>query len=321
MIEAISLDQDQPRVVVIGGGHGTAAIFPAIAEMTPNATAIISVSDGGGSTRGLRDEFGLLAMGDIANVVTAASRSPEVRRMNGTRLPGDGPLGGHTPKNILLTGLMLEHGVRQGVQEFTAMMQANGRFQPVTETPHELVLHDGDEVIVGEHLIDTHVTQSAEPWISHEPPVHITEAVNQAVLEADLAIYASGSPLTSQLAALCVGGMREALHASTAEKVLIANLANESHDTPNWHVVDYVKLLLRHEIPVDTVLYNTATEVVEGAGKQSVGIDQERFAELPHVRFIGAPLVKAASEHEGQVVHDSQAVLKQLSVSVDKQPA
>lgn len=317
MIEVTSQNHEEPRVVVIGGGHGTAAVYPEIAGFTKNATAIISTSDGGGSTRGLRDEFGLPAMGDIANVVTAASRSPEVRRMNGTRLPGDGPLGGHTPKNILLTGLMLEHGVREGVKEFATMMQANGTFEPVTETPHELVLHDDDKVIVGEHLIDTHVTQSPEPWISHEPPVHITKAVEQAVLESDRTFYASGSPLTSQLAALCVGGMREALHRSAAEKVLIANLANEPHDTPNWHVVDYVRLLLRHNIPVDTVLYNTATDIVEAAGQQSVDISLERFSELPQIHFIGAPLVASAA-HKGRVTHDAAAIVGQLSGTVDK---
>lgn len=322
MIEAIALDQDQPRIVVIGGGHGTAAMFPAIAEITSNATAVISMSDSGGSTgviRGLYPE--LPAMGDLANVITTSSTNPVVREANGSRLPGDkdnNPFAGHAPKNFQIAEFMLKYGVREGTQRFAVMMQAQGTFEPVTEEAHQLVLHDGDEIIVGEHLIDTHVTQSSEPLISHEPPVRITEAVELAVLESDLTIYVSGSPLTSQLAALCVGGMREALHASDAEKVLIANLANELHDTPNWHVVDYVKLLLRHNIPVDVVLYNTATEVVETAGQQPVDIDQERFSELPHIRFIGAPLVRAASEHGGRVTHDASAVLGLLSANVDK---
>lgn len=312
-----TLSPNFPRITVIGGGHGTAALFPVIAETIPNPTAIISMSDSGGSTGILREAYGLPAMGDVANVITASSRIPEVRSMNGARYTS-GLFAGHTPKNITLT-LLMEKGVRTGIQEFAAISQANGTFEPVTEQPHDLVLEDGpDNFIRGEHVIDTYEVRSAEPRIFHDPPVRITDAVADTVLAADRIFYAPGSPLTSQLAALCVGGLPEVLHASPAEKVLVVNNMNEQHDTPNWHVVDYVKLLLRHGIPVDTAIYNTATEVVEAAGRQPVGINPERFSELPQVRFIGAAVVSSELGHSGHVVHDAHAILRQLDVAIDK---
>ncbi|HZM63535.1 MAG TPA: 2-phospho-L-lactate transferase CofD family protein [Candidatus Saccharimonadales bacterium] len=296
----------QPRIVVIGGGHGTAAIFPEITQITPNATAIISMSDSGGSTLRIREEFGILPPGDAANVITASSQNPVIREMNGSRLPGNGPLGGHTPKNVMLAAFMLEHGARAGMHRFATAMQAIGTFEPVTEQDHDLVMLDGaNQVIKGEHNIDTHYIQSSQPWISHEPPVRVTPWAESAIREADLIVYAPGSPYTSQLAALCVGGVSEALRKSEASKVLVANLANEPHDTKGWHVADYVKVLQRHGIPLDAVLYNTATEVVSRAGKQPVDTAPERFSEIPTVQAIGAVVASFESKH---VAHSSSIV-------------
>lgn len=319
MIEVTPQNHEQQRIVVIGGGHGTAAIFPAIAEMTPNAMAVISASDNGGSTRQLRAKYDLPAMGDAANAITASSRLEAIRELNGWRYT-EGPLAGHTPKNLDLTWLMLRHGAQEGIHRYAAQCQANGTFLLATETPHQLVLEDGPgNFIVGEDVIDTHTIQSAEPRISYTPAVHITEPAKRAVLEADhRIIYASGSPFTSQLAALCVGGMREALRTSKAEKIAVVNLANEQHDTPNWHVVDYVKLLLRHGLPVDTAVYNTDIAAVEATGKQPAGTSAERFDELPHIRFIGAAVATSELGHN-RVVHDAQALLRRLDIgAVDK---
>src|SRR3989344_7530972 len=67
--------ESAPRVVVIGGGTGLNSILRGLKNYTNNITAIVSVSDEGGSSRRLRYEFGELPPGDIRNCIVALSDS------------------------------------------------------------------------------------------------------------------------------------------------------------------------------------------------------------------------------------------------------
>ena len=63
------------NVVVIGGGTGTFVALSGLKEYPVNLTAIIPVSDSGGSTGKLRDEFGILPVGDSRMALVALSDS------------------------------------------------------------------------------------------------------------------------------------------------------------------------------------------------------------------------------------------------------
>ncbi len=61
------------KVVVIGGGHGLAALLRGLKEYTHNITAIVTVADNGGSSGELRRDLGVLPPGDIRNCLSALS--------------------------------------------------------------------------------------------------------------------------------------------------------------------------------------------------------------------------------------------------------
>ena len=61
------------KVVVIGGGHGLAALLRGIKAFTHNITAIVTVADNGGSSGELRRDMGVLPPGDIRNCLSALS--------------------------------------------------------------------------------------------------------------------------------------------------------------------------------------------------------------------------------------------------------
>ena len=67
-----------PRIVAIGGGHGLSASLAGLKEYTTNLTAIVTVADSGGSTGRLREEFGILAPGDIRNCIVALADAPSL---------------------------------------------------------------------------------------------------------------------------------------------------------------------------------------------------------------------------------------------------
>ena len=62
------------KVVVFGGGTGMSYLLRGLKEYPLDITAVVSVCDDGGSTGILRDEFNILAVGDIRKVLTSLSR-------------------------------------------------------------------------------------------------------------------------------------------------------------------------------------------------------------------------------------------------------
>ena len=64
------------NVVVIGGGHGQAAVLRGLKDIDSiSLTTIVTVADDGGSTGKLRRDFQIPAMGDIRGVMIALAES------------------------------------------------------------------------------------------------------------------------------------------------------------------------------------------------------------------------------------------------------
>ena len=65
-------DNSQKKVVALGGGTGTPAVLAGLKNNSQiDLTAIVVVTDSGGSTGRLRDEFGFLPVGDVRQCITA----------------------------------------------------------------------------------------------------------------------------------------------------------------------------------------------------------------------------------------------------------
>src|SRR3990167_10874693 len=59
--------------VVIGGGTGTFSVLTGLKKYTDNITAVVSMTDSGGSAKKERDEWGLLPSSDIRKSLIALS--------------------------------------------------------------------------------------------------------------------------------------------------------------------------------------------------------------------------------------------------------
>src|SRR5689334_5687553 len=59
------------RVVTIGGGTGPFAVLSSLKRYPCSITAIVTMSDSGGSSRKLMDEFGQLPFGDLRQALVA----------------------------------------------------------------------------------------------------------------------------------------------------------------------------------------------------------------------------------------------------------
>src|SRR5690349_4496606 len=99
----------QPKIALLGGGTGSFTLLHGLKKLTPNVTAIVNMSDNGGSTGMLRDELGVFPPGDIRQCLVALSDQKEVRDLFSYRFP-DGRLRGQSLGNMIISALELQHG-------------------------------------------------------------------------------------------------------------------------------------------------------------------------------------------------------------------
>ena len=97
------------RVVVLGGGTGNHTTLTGLKKMGCNITAVVTMSDDGGSSGRLRDELGQLPPGDIRQCLVALAAddkaSAQLRKLFNYRFTAGQGLNGHSFGNLLLSAL------------------------------------------------------------------------------------------------------------------------------------------------------------------------------------------------------------------------
>ncbi|MCK4859753.1 MAG: YvcK family protein, partial [Candidatus Omnitrophica bacterium] len=94
-----------PRIVVIGGGTGLSTLLHGLKKYTDNITAIVTVTDTGGSSGRLTKQFNVLPPGDIRNCLVAlAETEPLMKSLFNYRFK-NGELSGHSFGNLFITAL------------------------------------------------------------------------------------------------------------------------------------------------------------------------------------------------------------------------
>lgn len=248
-----------PEIALIGGGTGSFTLLQELKGFTPHISAIVNMSDDGGSTGVLRDEFGVLPPGDVRQCLVALSDTPEVRDLFNYRFGGDSDLAGHSLGNLILSGLEMQHGCfDKALKVASSLLHITGQVLPVTLDKHTLVMQDGDETVTGEYVIGHRPITSKQPNVWLDPPAQLNPEAAQAIVDADLVVIAPGNLYGSLLPALAVDGMEEAFTAASGKKVLVSNLVNKPGQTDNWHVADYVRAVERYigEQQIDYAIYN-----------------------------------------------------------------
>jgi len=315
-----------PKIVLLGGGTGSFTLLQGLKKLTPDITAIVSMSDDGGSTGVLRDELGVLPPGDVRQCLVALSDTPEVRDLFSYRFT-EGRFDGQSLGNIILSGLELRYGsFPKAIEVASDILHIQGEVIPVTLDKHTLVVRDGDRTHRGEHVVDGDILLSSDAKVHLDPAPQLNPDAANAIMAADIVIIAPGSLHTSLIPLLAVSGMATAL-ATVPAVVWVANLINKPHQTDGWHVVDYVEQLERYAGAgrINTVLYNNqpieADLLLRYAkdGEHPVDTEAKRFSEINAVA-VGAPLVatevstkqKVDGLQRTLIRHNTDAVAAQL---------
>lgn len=258
-----------PSVVALGGGHGLAASLRALRRVTDDVTAVVAVSDDGGSSGRLRKEFDVVPPGDLRMALAALcgddSWGRTWSRVVQHRFAGDGELAGHSLGNLLITALWEETGdIVTGLDWVGALLGAHGRVLPVAAVPLEVVadvagLHRDDpailERVVGQVEVATTRGQVVSLRLEPADAPACPEAV-EAIRGADAVVLGPGSWFTSVLAPLQVRGIGDAVCHARGRVVVVLNLVPQAGETSGFSPHRHLQVLAR-QVPalrVDTVL-------------------------------------------------------------------
>lgn len=230
-----------PRVVTIGGGTGLSTLLSGLKGFTRNITAIVAVTDEGGSSGRLRQEWGMLPPGDIRNCIVAlAENYSSLNSLLNFRFDR-GELKGHNLGNlILLAETEMMGDFQKAVQELNKLLAIRGQVLPVTT---EAVTLKGEteegEQISGELAISDKGSRLTKLWIepgNAEP----LEDVKRALDAADLIVLGPGSLFTSVLPNLLLKDVARILRATPVPIVYVANLVTQPKETEGMNILAHV---------------------------------------------------------------------------------
>lgn len=272
--------------MTVGGGTGSFVLLSGLRRYVRNLTAIVTMSDDGGSTGILRDELGALPPGDVRQCLVALSRSPRLRDLFNYRFD-KGRLCGHSFGNLFLTALADVTGsFEDAVCEASTILSIEGNVIPVTTHDVRLVatLTDGT-TIAGEHnLASTRLVPGAFV-LSLEPRAQVNSRAAAAIQDADMVVVCPGNLYASVIPHFLVEGVSAVIRTSPARKVLVAPLMNKVEHTAGFMVHDYVGEIERYAGgPVfDYVVYNTTRPPVDVLERyqeegEPVGCDEQKMA-------------------------------------------
>jgi uncharacterized cofD-like protein len=211
-------------------------------------TAVVTMTDDGGSSGRLRRAMGVPPPGDVRNCLVALSEDEGVlARLFQHRYAGTDELGGHTVGNLILTALAEQAGSFMKAVELSGrVLRTAGRILPVTldDARIEAILEDGSR-LVGESEIAGSGRKIRRVLL--EPrDAKPTPGVVEALHEADLVALGPGSLYTSIVPTLAMREVGEALRRTRAVVILVANLVSERGEAAGLGLADHVAVLEEH---------------------------------------------------------------------------
>lgn len=307
----------RPNVVTIGGGTGLYALLRGLQRYDLCVTAVVTMMDDGGSTGLLRDEFGVLPPGDVRRCIVALSESPELMKELFQYRFDRGALKGHSFGNLFITALKEITGSDDAaIAEAAKLLNVKGHVLPVTLDNRRLraTLENG-QVVEGETNIDIpqHDGRLRIRSLDLDADATANPKVIEALRGADMIILGPGDLYGSVIANLLVGGVREAIQASKARVVYIANLMTKYGETHGFALHDFVRTMESYlgEGVIDYVVFSGSRipkqvqEVYAATGSEPVRVDYRTLKEFG-AQFVRAPLVT-----RGDVMrHDSRKLAR-----------
>jgi uncharacterized cofD-like protein len=328
------------RVVAIGGGTGLSTLLkglkrfvltaPEIAAAHPDLpvirdlSAIVTVSDDGGSSGRLRKELNMLPPGDIRNCIVALSEDEALlSKLFRHRFDKGSGLEGHSFGNLFLAALThLTGDFSEAVRLSSEILLTRGHIYPATTSNIELeaLMEDGSRVR-GETKITASKGRIIELFLV-PPDVEPMPQTLEAIASADQITIGPGSLFTSLIPNLLVRGIVQAIVDSPATKVYVCNLMTQANESLGLSAADHIRALNAHAHAqiFDYALINhtPVSDAMKGnyarEGACQIAPDTDAIEELGVIPVLGDYLEEAgvARHNTNRVARDLMKLASQL---------
>jgi uncharacterized cofD-like protein len=249
------------RVVAIGGGTGLSTLLRGLRRHvsapgeTPDPTsaiaelaAVVTVTDDGGSSGRLRQDFNMLPPGDLRNCMVALSEEEDLlSKLFTHRFKSGKTLKGHNFGNLFVAALTEITGdFAQAVQLASKILATRGRIFPATTVNATLVAHMDDGTTVrGETKITASKRRIVELRLEPPDPEPMPETL-EAIERADLITVGPGSLYTSLITNLLVSGIPSALSSARGLRVFVCNLMTQANESLGLTAAEHIERIYDH---------------------------------------------------------------------------
>ena len=323
------------HVVAIGGGTGLSTLLRGLKRYaatpagttstseqmarTPclvrDLTAVVTVTDDGGSSGRLREDFKMLPPGDIRNCLVALSEDEHLLSKLFQYRFEHGDLGGHSFGNLFVAALSHITGdFAQAVQMSSQILATRGRIFPATNKNVTLSARMDDGTRVDGETNITASRRSIVELMLDPADCDPLPGTLEAIANADLITLGPGSLYTSLITNLLVRGIPEALAQSRATRVFVCNLMTQANESLGLSAAQHIEKIFEHTGTIrqpifDYALINTAPISPSLHDKYALEGQQPIEADLQRIRSLGVEPIVGNFVHEGDVLrHDQDRV-------------
>jgi uncharacterized cofD-like protein len=321
-------------IVAIGGGTGLSTLLRGLkpyvhaegAWAVRRLSAIVTVTDEGGSSGVLRREFGILPPGDIRNCITALAQEEDLLSQIFTyRFEDDSTFKGHSLGNLLLKALTdITGSFEDAILVASRVLNICGEIFPSTlqdvrlrATLEDGTTLDGEVAISGSYLgekVNTETRHARIASLGIEPPdAQPVQRALDAIATADLILIGPGSLYTSVLPNLVLKPLAEALRNARGLRVYICNVMTQPGETDDYTAEDHLQAVIEHAgLVVDVMVMNgrrageSITRSYAAQNQYPVTFDLEKIKELGVTAFFGDIIAEGNYvRHDGAALADT----------------
>lgn len=326
------------EVVALGGGTGLATLLSGLKNyvgpdnsgdiVIRRLSAIVTVSDDGGSSGRLRDELQMPPPGDIRNCMVALSEDSHLlSRLFRYRFRGSGDLGGHSFGNLFLAAMSEITGdFAEAVRLSSEVLASKGHIYPATVSNVRIgaELTDG-KIVSGETNVSKVGARIMRLYLEPEDCEPHPDAL-AAIEQADIITIGPGSLFTSLLPPLLVRGVPNAISQSSATKVFICNLMTQPGETDGFTARKHLEIVRKYapSLHFDYVIVNGSpitrrqVELYNEEGAEQIGV----HGSIESKRIEGAGVIRADLLAEGEKVrHDPERLARVVLARADARQA